>query len=69
MLERAWGLSEYSPKQKLRAEEETKQNKKLTKKEVDTGIDWSCPICGKKHRLIHVETERVVKHVLRKTRS
>ena len=37
---------------------------KTTKKEVGTGQVLSCPICGKKHRLVHVETEKTVKHRL-----
>jgi len=65
ILERAWGLSEVSPEEKLKEKDQTKQKKKAPKKEVDTGKDLSCPICGKKHRLIHVETEKAVKHVLR----
>ena len=69
VLERAWGLSEVSPEEKLKEKEQKKQKKKAPKKEVDTGQDWSCPICGKKHRLIHVETETAVKHVLREPRS
>ncbi len=69
VLERAWGLSESSPEEKLKEKEQTTQKKKATKKEVDTGQDWSCPICGKKHRLIHVETEKTVKHVLRNPSS
>jgi hypothetical protein len=69
VLERAWGLSESSPEEKLKETEQTKQQKKAPKKEVDTGQDWSCPICGEKHRLIHVETETGVKHVLRKPHS
>ncbi len=69
VLERAWGLSESSPEEKLKEMEQTKQQKKAPKKEVDTGQDWSCPICGEKHRLIHVETETGVKHVLRKPHS
>ena len=69
VLERAWALSESTPEEKLKEKEQTKQKTKATKKEVDTEQDWSCPICGKKHRLIHVETEKTVKHVLRKPRS
>jgi hypothetical protein len=69
VLERAWGLSESSPEEKLKEKEQTRQKKKAHKKEVDTGQEWSCPICGKKHRLIHVETEKTVRHVLRKPRS
>jgi len=69
VLERAWALSESKPEDKLKEKEQAIQKPKATKKEVDTGQDWSCPICGKKHRLIHVETEKTVKHVLRKPRS
>jgi hypothetical protein len=67
VLERAWGLSESSPEEKLKEKEQTKHKKKAPKKEVDTGQDWSCPICGEKHHLLHVETETAVKHVLRKS--
>ncbi len=69
VLERAWGLSESTPEEKLKEKEQTTQKTKATKKEVDTGEVWSCPICGKKHRLIHVETKKTVKHVLRKPSS
>jgi len=66
VLERGWPLSQSNPEEKLKEKEETLQKKKTTKKEVDTGQVWSCPICGKTHRLVHVETEKTVKHVLRK---
>jgi hypothetical protein len=69
VLERAWGLSESSPEEKMKEKEQAPKKKKAPKKEVDTGQDLSCPICGKKHRLIHVETEKTVKHVLRKPHS
>ena len=68
MLERAWSLSKSTPEEKLEEEEERLLKTKATKKEVDTGEVWSCPICGKKHRLVHVETEKTVKHALRKPR-
>jgi len=68
VLERAWGLSKSTPEEKLKEKEEMLLKTKTTKKEVDTGQVWSCPICGKKHRLVHVETEKTVKHVLRKPR-
>ncbi len=68
VLERAWALSKSTPEEKLEAK--TKLLKpKNPKKEVDTGQVWSCPICGKSHRLVHVETENTVKHVLRKPSS
>ena len=67
VLERAWSLSKSSPEEKLE-EKEQQPKPKATKKEVDTGQVWSCPICGKTHRIVHVETEKSVKHALRKTR-
>ncbi len=66
VLERAWALSESSPEEKLKEKEQASLKTKATKKEVDTGEVWSCPICGKNHRVIHVETQKTVKHVLRK---
>jgi len=55
------------PEEKLKAMEEQKmQISKVAKKEIDTGQVWSCPICGKQHRLLHVETEKAVRHALRK---
>lgn len=69
VLERAWGLSKSPPEEKLKEKEEKLLKKKTKKKEVDTGQLWSCPICGKKHRLVHVETEKTVKHALRKPNS
>lgn len=69
VLERAWGISESNPEEKVKEKEEKLLKKKTKKKEVDTGQLWSCPICGKKHRLVHVETEKTVKHALRKPHS
>ena len=68
VLERAWGLSESSPEEELREMEEKSLKTKTSKKEMDAGEVLSCPICGKKHQLIHVETEKTVKHLLRKPR-
>ena len=68
VLERAWSLSKSTPEDKLEAKTKLLKPKAL-KKEVDTGQVWSCPICGKSHRLVHVETEKTVKHVLRKLHS
>ncbi|UCC58425.1 MAG: hypothetical protein JSW14_00400 [Candidatus Bathyarchaeum sp.] len=67
ILERAWSISKSTPEEKLKEKEQ--KMTKTTKKEVDTGQVWSCPICGKKHRLIHIETEKTVKHRLRNPRS
>ena len=69
VLERAWGLSETSPEEKLKEKELTKHKKIVRRKEMDSGQDWSCPICGEKNRLIHKETEKGVKHVLRRPHS
>jgi len=68
ILERAWPISKNTPEEKLEEEKQRLLKTKATKKEVDTGQVCSCPICGKKHRLIHVETEKTVKHTLRKPR-
>jgi len=69
VLERAWSLSKSTPEEKMEEKKQRIQKTKATKKEVDTGDVWLCPICGKKHRLVHVETEKTVKHALRKPRS
>jgi hypothetical protein len=66
VLERSWGLSQYTPEEKLKERNEKLLFKKTTKKEVDTGNVWSCPICGKRHRLVHVETGKTIKHALRR---
>ena len=66
VLERGWGLSDLLPEEKIKELKQVPQKKKASKKEIDTGQDWSCPICGKKHRLLHVELENSVSHVLRK---
>jgi hypothetical protein len=68
VLERAWGLSEASPEEKLKEKERAKHKKIVLRKELDSGQDWFCPICGEKNRLIHKETEKGVKHILRKSR-
>lgn len=68
VLERAWGLSESSPEEKLNEKEQDSLMENIPKKEMDTGQVLSCRICGKKHRLLHVETEKTVKHLLRKPR-
>lgn len=68
ILERAWPISKSTPEEKLK-EKEKRMKTKVAKKEVDTGQVFSCRICAKKHRLIHVETEKTVKHRLRKVRS
>jgi hypothetical protein len=69
VLERAWSLSKSTPEEKMEEKKQKTQKTKANKKEVETGDVWLCPICGKKHRLVHVETEKTVKHALRKPRS
>jgi len=67
LLERAWTLSTITPEEKLKAMEEVRTVKtRIIRKEIDTGQVWSCPICGKQHRLVHKETEKAVRHVLKK---
>ena len=68
VLERAWSLSKSTPEDALKEKGQAPKQKAL-RKEVDTGQVWSCPICGKSHRLVHVETENKVKHALRKPSS
>lgn len=69
LLERAWPLSASTPAEKLRAMEEQKTlEAKSLKREIDTGQVWACPICGKQHHLVHVETGRTVRHALRRRR-
>lgn len=68
VLERAWSLSKSTPEETLKEKEQTTKPK-APKKEVDTGQVWSCPICGKSHKLVHVETETAVRHALRKQPS
>jgi len=64
LLERAWPLSDASPEEKLK---ETQQRTvaKPAKREVKADV-WVCPVCGKQHQLVHIETETKVKHALRK---
>lgn len=66
LLERAWTISPVTPEEKLKEmEEQEAQQPKVTKKEIDTGQVLTCPVCGKTHRLVHVEKGETVKHVLR----
>lgn len=66
VLERAWSLSKSTPEDALKEKGQQAPKEKAPRKEVDTGQVWSCPICGKSHRLVHVETGNTVKHALRK---
>ncbi|MEM2937105.1 MAG: hypothetical protein QXJ63_00990 [Candidatus Bathyarchaeia archaeon] len=67
LLERAWTISPITPEEKLKETEIQKlEAPKKAKKEIDTAQVWTCPICGKQHRLLHIETEKTVRHALRK---
>ena len=68
LLQRCWGLSEFTPEEKLDQRVKDLQKKKTLKKERDTGQVLTCSICGNQHRLIHIENERNVRHVLRKSK-
>lgn len=65
LLERAWTISPIKPEEKLKKVEEPKMLKGV-RREIDTGQVWTCPICGRQHRLLHVETEKAVRHALRR---
>ncbi len=67
VLERAWTLSGLNPEEKLKENEQKTKKRKTLRKEVKTEEFATCPVCGKKNQLIHVETERTVKHILRKS--
>jgi len=68
LFERAWTISTVTPEEKLKTiEEQEAQQPKAAKKEIDTGQVWTCPICGKQHRLVHIETEKAVRHALIRT--
>jgi len=67
LLERAWTLSAITPEEKLKTMEELKrQMPRKVKKEIDTGQTWTCPICGDRYRLKHIEREMTIKHALKK---
>lgn len=67
LLERGWALSTVTPEQKLRTlEQEEKQRPEKAKTEIDTGQTLSCPICGDKFRLRHIEKETKTQHKLKK---
>jgi hypothetical protein len=67
LLERAWTLSPTTAEEKLKTLEEQERSKPIeTKKEIDTGQTWTCPICGDEFRLKHIEKEAIIKHSLKK---
>jgi len=68
LLQRGWGLSEYTPEEKFDQLVTDLQKKKTLKKEIYTGQKLTCSICGNKHHLVHIENEKNVRHVLRKVK-
>jgi len=67
LLERAWTLSPTTPEKKLTTlQEQEKLKPKERKTEIDTGQTWTCPICGDKFKLKHIEKETTTKHTLKK---
>lgn len=68
LLERAWTLSTETPEQKLRTlQQQEKQKPEKLQTEIDTGQILSCPICGNKFRLRHIEKETKTQHRLKKS--
>ena len=69
LLERAWTLSDITPEEKItELQEQEKQKPQETKKEIDTGQIWKCPICGDELRMKHIEAERANKHSFKKSK-
>lgn len=69
LLERAWTLSDTSPEEKIMTlQEQERQKPQETKKEIDTGQTWKCPICGDEFRIKHIETETANKHLIKKSK-
>lgn len=68
ILERAWPISEFTPEEKIKKRKELTEKRRVTKKEEDTGQIWSCPICNRNYRLVHVEKGETVEHQLRKSK-
>lgn len=67
LLERAWTLSTTTAEEKLEAlRQHERQKPKTRKKEIDTGQALTCPVCGDKFRLKHIEKDIAVKHALGK---
>lgn len=66
LLQRGWGLSDFTPEEKFNEKVKDLQKKKSLKQEIDTGQDLICSICGIQYRLVHVENENNIRHVIRK---
>jgi hypothetical protein len=70
LLERAWPVSYIAPDEKIRTLQQQKISmSKESKREIDTGQTWKCPICGDEFQLIHIEKETTIKHALKKPKS
>jgi hypothetical protein len=68
ILERAWPLSPVAVEERLKAIEEQAEAPEEAGKELETGQVLKCPICGRQHLFVHVETAKGVRHVLRRHR-
>lgn len=67
LLERAWPIAPKTPEQRLmELEAERAEAPKKARREIDTAQIVTCPICGGQHRLIHIEVEGAVKHILKR---
>jgi hypothetical protein len=67
LLERAWTISPIAADEKIRTLQQQKTStSKESKREIDTGQTWKCPICGDKFQLKHIEKETTIKHALKK---
>ncbi len=66
LLERAWMLSTISPEKRLEVlqQQEGLQSKEK-RRDIDTRCTLTCPICGGRFRLRHIEKETTVKHMLK----
>lgn len=70
LLERAWTIAPTTPEEKMKeleaAEAQQAEAPEKAMRIIDTAQVWTCPICGKQHRLLHIETEKALRHALRK---
>jgi len=66
LMERAWPIAPPPPEEPPMTTVAEEGAQKPQKREIDTGQVWTCPICSRKHRLIHIETEKAIKHSIRK---
>lgn len=69
LLERAWTLSDITPEEKItELQEQEMQRPQETKREIDTGQTWKCPICGDEFHTRHIDTDRASKHSFKKSK-